>query len=116
MTHTHTSFAHIRFAPPIGPPLGPPLTPLTPTTTCTIPVLPQLRGTLPPELGNLRDLERLAVQKTNITGHLLPAVIGAFTKLRILSAQETALSGMLPPALSKLAQVRVEGFHASMHV
>ena len=111
MAHTHIIRSHsLRNTPPC--PLSHTHYPLRVHT----PVLPQLRGTLPPELGNLRDLERLAVQKTNITGHLLPAVIGAFTKLRILSAQETVLSGMLPPALSKLAQVRVEGFHASMHV
>ena len=60
-----------------------------------------LTGTLPPDLGNLADLENLDLSSNRLTG-AIPPEIGVLTGLRRLSLSSNDLSGTLPAELAAL--------------
>ncbi|KAH0912010.1 hypothetical protein HID58_035331, partial [Brassica napus] len=61
----------------------------------------KLTGSLPPELGNLRNLNRLQVDENNITGSVPPA-FGNMTSIKHLHLNNNTLTGEIPVELSKL--------------
>ncbi|KAH7440795.1 hypothetical protein KP509_03G010900 [Ceratopteris richardii] len=65
--------------------------------------LPNLRlsGTLPPEIGNLTNLQSLMLENNNISGQL-PFEIGKLSKLVSLDLSNNHISGPLPQSLGQL--------------
>ena len=63
-----------------------------------------LAGPIPPELGNLGRLEKLALYDNELTGGI-PAELGNLTELRRLSLSENELEGPIPPELGNLARL-----------
>ncbi|MCO5549280.1 hypothetical protein L7F22_002748 [Adiantum nelumboides] len=61
----------------------------------------QLSGTLPPEIGNLTNLESLMLENNNISGQL-PVEIGKLSKLLSLDLSNNHISGPLPQSLGQL--------------
>ena len=64
-----------------------------------------LVGTLPPELGDLAHLRRLAIEGNELTGGL-PAELGQLTELRELRLGSNGLTGPLPAELGQLTELR----------
>jgi hypothetical protein len=60
-----------------------------------------LVGTIPPELGNLSGLTRLALHGNQLSGGV-PSQLGNLTNLTWLCLYDTPLSGALPASLTKL--------------
>ena len=60
-----------------------------------------LRGSLPPELGELTELEELSLDWSGLTGPIPPA-LGKLSRLRKLVLVDAQLSGPIPPALGNL--------------
>ncbi len=60
-----------------------------------------LAGPIPPELGNLADLEELDLQKNDLTGPI-PSELGALGNLQRLDLYKNGLSGPIPPELENL--------------
>ncbi len=67
---------------------------------------PTLRGTMPPELGNLKELEILNFGTNSLTGSI-PAELGNLTKLKWLILDGNHLTGSIPPELGNLANLQV---------
>ena len=65
----------------------------------------ELRGTLPPELGNLSELEFLALGDNALTGEI-PPELGHLGKLEVLGLAANYLSGALPSELGDLDGLR----------
>jgi len=65
----------------------------------------QLTGTLPPEIGNLKQLSQLTLDINQLRGNL-PPELGNLTNLESLSLQKNLLSGELPSELEKLKNLR----------
>ena len=63
-----------------------------------------LRGTLPPELGDLPDLSYLLVNGNKLEG-AIPAELGSLTNLITVSFGWNPLSGPLPPSLTALQKM-----------
>lgn len=61
----------------------------------------QLTGTIPPELGNLSELESLFLFGNNLTGPI-PPQLGNLSNLHWLAISENQLTGPIPPELGKL--------------
>jgi len=62
----------------------------------------RLAGSIPPELGNLKSLKRLAIGRNpDFRGHI-PPELGNLTNLRSLVISESRLSGPIPPELGNL--------------
>ena len=75
----------------------------------------RLRGSIPPWLGNLAQLRELSVESPGLTGGIPPA-LGQLTQLRRLSVKGDQLAGSLPPELGQLMhlqQLRVVGTQIS---
>ncbi len=67
--------------------------------------LNRLKGTIPPELGNLTRLENLNLQNNDLTG-AIPPELGDLVSLEWLSLSENySLSGTIPPELGNLASL-----------
>lgn len=64
-----------------------------------------LRGELPPELGNLTSLELLSLPNNFLNGPL-PPELGNLPNLFALALGSNALSGSLPPELGSLTKLR----------
>lgn len=63
-----------------------------------------LKGTIPPELGNLTHLWRLSINEAQLTGGI-PPELGNLTKLRVLYLYGNGLTGNIPPALGQLTSL-----------
>jgi len=63
-----------------------------------------LRGSIPPELGYLINLEVLSIYGNNLIGRI-PPELGMLSKVRVLSLSTNTLEGSIPPELGGLASV-----------
>ena len=63
-----------------------------------------LTGELPPELGNLANLEHLSLSQNWLTGRI-PAELGNLTNLRRLELDWNSLTGEIPAELGNLANL-----------
>ena len=63
-----------------------------------------LQGYIPPELGNLANLEVLDLWLNNLTG-TIPPELGNLANLKRLSLGENRLTGVIPPELGRLANL-----------
>ena len=70
--------------------------------------LNRLRGRIPPELGELANLEHLSLEANQLSGPL-PPELGGLSSLRFLNFGLNQLSGSLPPELGNLAKLEVFG-------
>lgn len=61
----------------------------------------QLRGEIPPELGNLAYLKELYLSQNQLTGEI-PPELGHLTNLRHLALFQNQLTGAIPPELANL--------------
>ena len=64
-----------------------------------------LSGPIPPEIGNLSNLERLVLYEDKLTGPI-PPELGNLSRLERLSLAGTGLTGSIPPELGNLAVLR----------
>ena len=64
----------------------------------------RLSGAIPPELGNLANLETVALGENQLTGEI-PPELGKLANLLWLSFSSNQLSGELPPELGNLANL-----------
>ena len=64
-----------------------------------------LTGSLPPELGNLGQLEVLSLYENDLTGRI-PPELGKLTNLRDLRLSGNRLEGSIPPELGNLLELR----------
>ena len=64
----------------------------------------RLTGSIPPELGDLLRLERLALYGNDLSGPI-PPEIGKLTALRRLSLSSNELEGPIPPEIGNLVNV-----------
>ena len=65
----------------------------------------QLSGSIPPELGNLTNLQDLWLQTNQLSGSI-PPELGNLTNLRHLYLYDNQLSGNIPPELGNLTNLR----------
>ena len=70
----------------------------------------QLSGEIPPELGNLANLESLFLDLNQLSGEI-PPELGNLANLSVLFLHENQLSGEIPPELGKLANLT----HLALH-
>ncbi len=63
-----------------------------------------LRGAIPPQIGNLRALERLWLYSNDLSGEI-PAELGNLQRLEYLGLSSNGLSGPIPPELGRLTQL-----------
>ena len=64
-----------------------------------------LRGTIPPELGNLTELEFLSLRRNYLAG-AIPGTMGNLSHVWLLNLYGNELTGSIPPELGKLASVQ----------
>ena len=64
----------------------------------------QLSGEIPPELGNLASLEYLSLYQTQLTGEI-PAEMGNLTNLEWLKLSSSELTGEIPAELGNLVNL-----------
>jgi Leucine-rich repeat (LRR) protein len=64
----------------------------------------QLSGSIPPELGNLSNLEELYLPSNQLSGSI-PPELGNLSHLAYLSLRENQLSGSIPPELGNLSNL-----------
>ena len=64
----------------------------------------QLSGEIPPELGNLSNLEDLTLSVNKLSGEI-PPDLGNLSNLRLLRLTENQLSGEIPPELGGLSNL-----------
>ena len=65
----------------------------------------QLTGTIPPELGNLNNLERLNLTRNQLTGDI-PPELSLLTNLQLLALGGNQLTGPIPTWLGSLAKLQ----------
>ncbi|MDE0462091.1 MAG: leucine-rich repeat domain-containing protein, partial [Caldilineaceae bacterium] len=63
-----------------------------------------LRGTLPPELGQLTNLKWLYLHENNLSG-TIPSELGRLAGLEWMGLWDNELSGSIPPALGQLTNL-----------
>lgn len=63
-----------------------------------------LTGTLPPELGNMTELEHLILYSNNLTGSI-PPELGNLSNLRRIELHNNQLTGSIPPELGNLSSL-----------
>ncbi|WP_425152687.1 Ig-like domain-containing protein [Candidatus Palauibacter sp.] len=64
-----------------------------------------LDGSIPPEMGGLTDLNRLALDHNRLRGSI-PRTLGELSLLSTLTLSENALTGPIPPQLGRLSSLR----------
>ena len=64
-----------------------------------------ISGEIPPELGNLANLERLSLGANQLSGEI-PPELGNLANLEYLSLGANQLSGEIPPELGNIASLR----------
>ena len=64
----------------------------------------QLSGEIPPELGNLTNLQLLYLHYNQLSGEI-PPELGNLTNLQLLHLHHNQLSGEIPPELGKLTNL-----------
>ena len=64
----------------------------------------QLTGTIPPELGNLNNLERLSLTRNQLTGDI-PPELSLLTNLQLLALGGNQLSGEVPSSLGNITNL-----------
>ncbi|MCY4577923.1 MAG: hypothetical protein OXD31_02645, partial [Chloroflexi bacterium] len=69
-----------------------------------------LSGQVPPELGNLANLQRLRLVHNELTG-TIPTELGNLTDLENLELWNNRLSGEIPTELARLANLQSLGLH-----
>ena len=65
----------------------------------------QLTGSIPPELGNLSNLERLYLYDNQLTGSI-PPELGNLSNLERLYLHDNQLTGSIPPELGNLSNLQ----------
>ena len=65
----------------------------------------QLTGTIPPELGNLNNLERLNLTRNQLTGDI-PPELSLLTNLQLLALGGNQLTGPIPTWMGSLADLQ----------
>ena len=65
-----------------------------------------LSGTMPPELGNLTELEWLYLHSNQLSG-VIPSELGRLTNLELLSLGDNRLRGVIPSELGNLTYLAV---------
>ncbi len=68
-----------------------------------------LTGSIPPEIGNLTNLETLNLLWNNLTGSI-PPEIGNLTNLEILNLSHTSLTGSIPLEIGNLTNLEILEF------
>ena len=63
-----------------------------------------LSGPIPPELGNLSSLQRLAIKENRLSGEI-PPELGRLANLKWLDLSHNQLSGEIPPELGNLSNL-----------
>lgn len=63
-----------------------------------------LRGNIPPELGNLDQLEVLRLNNNSLTGEI-PHQLGELSQLRTLALSDNLLTGNIPAELSRISSL-----------
>ena len=71
-----------------------------------------LKGSIPPELGNLANLEQLRLSDNELTGSI-PPELGNLASLVGLSLYNNELKGSIPPELGKLASLTGLGLYGN---
>ena len=69
-------------------------------------------GPIPPELGNLANLERLYLHENDLTG-LIPLELGNLANLERLYLHENDLTGPIPPELGRLTDLERLYLHSN---
>ncbi|MCE2397672.1 MAG: hypothetical protein J4F34_01315 [Gemmatimonadetes bacterium] len=64
-----------------------------------------LAGEIPPELGQLGNLQRLDLRNNYLTGEI-PPELGQLANLQLLNLRNNALTGPIPPELGQLANLQ----------
>ena len=64
----------------------------------------QLRGEIPPELGNLANLQELYLGSNQLTGEI-PPELGNLANLTVLGLGGNQLTGQIPPELGNFANL-----------
>ena len=64
-----------------------------------------MRGSIPPELGNLDKLQRLDLSGNELSG-LIPSELGNLQNLQYLNLDDNELSGSIPPELGNLQNLQ----------
>jgi len=64
----------------------------------------EITGEIPPEIGNLTNLERLDLDENQLTGSI-PSEIGNLTNLERLYLNENQLTGSIPPEIGDLTNL-----------
>ena len=68
----------------------------------------QLSGSIPPEIGNLTNLQRLDLGSNRLSGSI-PSEIGNLRDLRVLDLWVNRLSGEIPPQIGNLTNLQKLG-------
>ncbi|MDE2795014.1 MAG: hypothetical protein OXL34_09370 [Gemmatimonadota bacterium] len=67
---------------------------------------PNLKGSIPPELGNLADLYGLVLVETSVSGGI-PPELGNLSSLVYLDLRNEGMSGSIPPELGNLSSLEI---------
>ena len=70
----------------------------------------RLMGTIPAQLGNLGNLEKLVLSNNQLTG-TIPAQLGNLVNLQLLYLDNNQLTGTLPPSFTGLVALDIFHFH-----
>ena len=65
-----------------------------------------VKGTIPPQIGNLTMLEELTLEGNDLLSGQIPPELGKLTELRTLNLSNNNLSGPIPPELGNLTMLR----------
>ena len=69
-------------------------------------------GSIPPEIGNLTNLEKLDLRINQLTGSI-PPEIGNLTNLTLLDLSENQLTGSIPPEIGNLTNLEYLLLHSN---